>query len=162
MKVVRYGFIDRYLKQQSHIGKPPKKGQFGHKDYETSTGADEYYLAPASRGYYAMPFGYEEPYLLGGIEKKPGPIADAFKWAEKHEKREKEVWKKCRHIVDIKGSVWCRLDGRVNVLQRKGDWILADVDEIEKSLKRIHFYLRKRWCFDNDIFELFVDPHYAK
>ena len=60
-KFVRYGRIDKWAKQRNHVNNK-KTDMDGKPDTEIT-----YHTAPTSRGFYAMPHGYEESFLIGSL-----------------------------------------------------------------------------------------------
>lgn len=60
-KFVRYGRLDKWAKQNNYV-QNKKTDLHGEKSTEIT-----YHTAPVGRGFYAMPFGYEEEFLIGSL-----------------------------------------------------------------------------------------------
>ena len=177
-KFVRYGRLDKYAKQKNHVNN--KKTDMDGKPSSEIT----YHTAPTSRGFYAMPYGYEESFLVGSLnatqpdlfptdyakdiyDENPFYKEDCTeekmeKYAKKLRRAEKDIYSKNRKIFTLKDSdlIWHHLDDKTplnEIEKRSGAWIQTSVKTFFKALKR-SLKNHEGFSYSRDHLEVFVSP----
>jgi hypothetical protein len=167
---VRFGSLDRYNYQATT-----------HKD------KDSFHAAPAKRGFYAMPFKYQERFLIGSlattqpqlfpksVTEDPPPglsVEEGDKWWKKYNSERKKAFERNRHEFTLKDDdvIWHHFTDHVDPgeeMKRTEYWVLTTVKSWKKALKREvateSAYVskgkrRSMTMIDKDSFEVFVPP----
>lgn len=152
MEFVRYGKL-----------KPIK--QLGY-----SYGYKAFHSPPSVRGFYAMPYGYEELFLIGSIEETQG-----IKIPKKYDKNNNykldynSIRKRFKPSKDV--TIWSHIDIIPNnlVLNRDGSWVQTTLGTYIKFFNKFHFKNKAelmKWTkgdinavypFSKDAYEVFFD-----
>ena len=164
-KFVRYGDLDRNKKQKNYVGSNKSK------DHPVT---GDFHLAPVSRGFYAMPYDKEEPFLVGSLEttqperfKQFNYNKDPFEMTEEEndaynrsiDKHYKDQMNRNRKVFELKNQelIWHHLVDEVSINeieQRRGSWILTTLKEYNKCRKKLYTIYDRQ--LDRDQLEIFV------
>jgi len=106
-KFVRYGRLDIWNKHKNHV-KNKKKSFNDEDDTEVC-----FHTPPISRGFYAMPYGYEEPFLIGALNTtQPDMFPDNFDDSDNPYNTFKQEWRTLpydeRKVEEEKWEKKCR------------------------------------------------------
>jgi len=178
-KFVRYGRLDKWAKQKNHVGNK-KTDLDGNASSEIT-----FHTAPTGRGFYAMPYKYEESFLIGSLDKTqpdlfpPIECDEEFKnvtynpWREDNSEyeracasqkaKEKKIYSKNRKIFTLKNTdlIWHHLaiyTPNNEIEKRSGDWVLTTVKAYNKAVKKYFKYLRgfrETWDGNNDVMKYY-------
>lgn len=107
-----------------------------------------FHSAPAPRGFYAFPLGYEELFLVGAMDKTQPKLHRSLPKVTKLDRfindnvtyETEDIWQqKHKFTLSSKDLIWHHLDKYVktkNVIERNKSWILTTVQVWSKAFKR--------------------------
>jgi hypothetical protein len=153
-KFVRYGVINSRQKQKMWNGVE-----------------EDFHHAPESRGFYAMPYDFQEPYLVGSILYAT-QSSHNYTRNEKnggYNQSGKKIMRRIRRVFELDGraEIWHHLVGHVpnnEVVARSGSWVKTTVEAYRKAIGKECAANRRqartptfeRATYDFDGFEVFI------